>query len=151
MPACNVLQNIMTIMINQFTRRALLGRFVMLLSGGVFLGSMLPMSAEEKAPPVDKTQIVGVWLAQPFDGPGTAPRIEFKEGGKFRALMQDNTEMDGTWEWKENSSIELSYSKTERKISPQVTLLSKESMTMVSSRGRATPYVRLKSWGAKSP
>jgi hypothetical protein len=140
-----------TIMINQITRRAMLCRFAMLLTGGVFLVSMLPMSAEEKAPPVDKTQIVGVWLAKPFDGPGTAPRIEFKEGGKFRALMQDDTEMEGTWEWKDDSTIELAYPKTERKISSQVTQLTKESMTMVSSRGRATPYVRLKSWAAKSP
>lgn len=140
-----------TIMTIQFTRRALLGRFVMLLSSGVFLGSMLPMSAEEKAPPVDKTQIVGVWLAKPFDGPGIAPRIEFKEGGKFMALMQDDTESEGKWEWKDDSTIELTYPKSERKITSQVTQLTKESMTMVSSRGRATPYVRLKSWGAKSP
>lgn len=112
---------------------------------------MFSSMAEENAVPIDKEQIVGVWLAQPFDGPGTQPRIEFMKGGKFRALMQDGSEMEGKWEWTEEATLELSYPKIERKISSQVTKLSKESMTMISSRGRATNYVRLESWDAKKP
>jgi hypothetical protein len=165
-------------MINQYTRRALLCRFVILLSGVVFLRSMLPISAEEKTPAIDKAQIIGVWLAKPFDVPeavrGIEPkegrkfnalRIEFKEGGKFRAFMQDHTETEGTWErmaetetegleakmWAQMSVIELTYPKLGVKISHRFFHLSKKSMAMSSSGGRYTHYFRLKSWDAKSP
>jgi hypothetical protein len=158
----------------QYTRRTLLCRFVKVLSGGIFLGSMLPISAEEKAPAVDKTQILGVWLAKPSNEPNAvqrmefkerskynALRIEFKEGGKFRALMQDDTEMEGTWEWKADtkaeglmalmSPIELTYPKLGAKITFRFAQLNKESMTMMTNRGRYTHYFRVKSWDAKSP
>ncbi len=136
------------------------------------------MSAEEKTPAVDKTQIIGVWLAKPSDEPEAiqrmefkersnynALRIEFKEGGKFRALMQDDTEMEGTWEWKADtkaeglmaqmwaqmSPIELTYPKLGAKITFRFAQLNKKSMTMMTTRGRYTHYFRVKSWDAKSP
>ncbi len=161
-------------MINQYTRRTLLCRFVKLLFGGVSLVSMLPISAEEKAPAVDKTKILGVWLAKPSDEPDAvqrmefkerskynALRIEFKEGGKFRALMQDDTVSEGTWEWKADAKaeglmaqmtpIELTYPKLGANITFRFAQLNKESMTMMTTRGRYTHYLRVKSWDAQSP
>lgn len=166
------------IMIDQYARRKLLCRFVKLLSGGVFLGAMLPMSAEEKTSAVDKTHIIGVWLAKPSDEPDAvqridfkerskfnAFRIEFKEGGKFRALMQDDTESEGTWDWKADakteglmghmwaqmSPIELTYPKLGANITFRFVQLNQASMTMMTTRGLYTHYFRVKSWDAKGP
>ena len=112
------------------------------------VGQEKPPAAPNK---IDKDLIIGVWLAHPFDGAGTKPRIEFKKGGKFRALMQNRAEMEGKWQWKEPSTLVLLYPERNREIESTVRELTSETMTSVSSRGRETKYVKLKAWNAKEP
>lgn len=105
----------------------------------------------DKTDKIDKNLISGVWLAHPFDGPGTKPRIELKENKKARLLMQDDEEKEAIWEWKEPATILITYTETGRTVEAKVSLLGKDSMTMVSTRGRETKYVKLASWDAKEP
>jgi hypothetical protein len=77
--------------------------------------------------------------------------MELKKGGKFRMKAQDDSEMEGTWEWKEPDTIVISYPDTGRKVEAKVVRLEENAMVTASVRGRETPYVRLKSWSGKVP
>jgi hypothetical protein len=82
---------------------------------------------------------------------GSEPRMELKKGGKFRMRAQDDSETEGTWEWKEPDTIVISYPENGRKVEAKVVRLEENAMVTASVRGRETPYVRLKSWTAKVP
>jgi hypothetical protein len=114
-------------------------------------GLAMPARSEEKKDGLKKEWIEGIWLAHPFDGPGSEPRMELKKDGKFRMKAQDDSEMEGTWEWKEPDTIVISYPDTGRKVEAKVVRLEENAMVTASVRGRETPYVRLKSWAAKAP
>lgn len=116
-----------------------------------FLGVASPVHCEEQKPALKKDWLEGIWLAHPFDGPGSEPRMELKKDGKFRMKAQDDSEMEGTWEWKEPDTIVISYPDTGRKVEAKVVRLEENAMVTASVRGRETSYVRLKSWTAKAP
>lgn len=104
----------------------------------------------DKLVKINKNLIIGVWLAHPFDGPGSKPKMEFKENKKARMITQLDEKREAIWEWKEPATILITYPETGRTVESQVVLLTKDSMTMISIRGKETKYVKLASWDAKT-
>ena len=112
-----------------------------------------PCPGEETAPAagIDKSQLVGVWLAHKFesDASDTKPRVEFKKGGAFRMLSQFGDEKKGTWEWKSDAVVALTYPDVNKTI--EITIMELSEEKMVSRVRRQTEYIRLQSWRAKAP